>query len=178
MGRGRFLALLALIPLAACASVPRGVAGLRVEQRAAEGLIRIVNDGPRDLTLYYTNHPPFTSSYNMFKVRFRDGAGRVLDGDNWVRGWWTATMSSSELVDRSAGPPPRRPLTIPARGHIDMRRDMDLLTVNRRQTDSVVGPCEMQVMLSVHPGTRWSDRRIEVLSEWAPEPCPTVNAWR
>lgn len=50
--------------------------------------------------------------------------------------------------------------------------------MNRRQTDPVAGPCEMQVMLVGYAGMRWTDRRIEVLSGWAPEPCPAINAWR
>lgn len=65
--------------------MPRDVASLRVEQRPAEGLIRIINEGPRDFILYYNDPRTFTSSYNMLWVRFRDGTGRVLDADDPVR---------------------------------------------------------------------------------------------
>lgn len=176
MGAGRFLVLLALIPLAACASRPGDVATLQIEQRPAEALIRITNSGPRAFTLYY-NDPEHFFGYNMLLVRFRDGSGQVLD-DEFTHGWWTPLALISSIEDPRRGPPRRRRLTIPARGQIDLARNLEALTTGRVQFDPVAGPCEVQVMLAGYPGRRWSDRRIEVVGGWQPAPCPTVNARR
>jgi hypothetical protein len=114
----------------------------------------------------------------MLLVRFRDGAGRMVDGDNGMRGWWTPMAVISSIEDPRRGPPRRRRLTIPARGQIDLARDLEALTAARVQLDPAVGPCEVQVMLAGYPGRRWHQERIEVVSAWQPAPCPTVNGRR
>lgn len=177
MAERRALAILFLLALGACASRPGDTAALRIEQRPAEALIRIANSGPRPFILYYHDPQPLFG-YNMLLIRFRDGSGRVLDRDDGMRGWWTPLASISSIDDPRRGPPRRHRLTIPARGRLDLARNLEALTTGRVQLDPVTGPCEMQVMLAGYPGRRWSDRRIEVVGDWQAAPCPTVNARR
>jgi hypothetical protein len=177
MAERRALAAFFLLALCACASRPGDVAALEIEQRPGEALIRITNSGPRPFALYYSDADHFFG-YNMLLVRFRDGAGRVLDGDSFLQGWWTPLALVSSIEDPRRGPPRRRRLAIPARGRIDLARNLEALTTGWVQLDPVIGPCEVQVMLAGYAGRRWSDRRIEVAGDWRPAPCPAVNGRR
>ncbi|HEV7659203.1 MAG TPA: hypothetical protein VGO55_05090 [Allosphingosinicella sp.] len=177
MAERRTLAAFFLLALGACASRPGDVAALQIEQRPAEALIRITNSGPRAFTLHYSDADHFLG-YNMLLVRFRDGAGRVLDDQPYTHGWWTPLALVSSIEDPRRGPPRRRGLAIPARGRIEMARDLAALTTGWVQLDPVTGPCEVQVMLAGYAGRRWSAQRIEVAGDWQPAPCPAVNGRR
>ena len=112
----------------------------------------------------------------MLLIRFRDGAGRVLDDSPFTQGWWTPLALISSFEDPGGGPPRRLRLTVPARGRIDLREESRRADHRASQLDPAAGPCEVQVMLAGYPGRRWSDRRIEVVGGWQPASCPAVNA--
>jgi len=164
------LGALALAPLTGCTTLHADYSGLRVEQRPAEGTFRLSNGGPRDATLNYNFSTSF-GDYQMFFVRFRDGDLRVIGDDGAMHGWWTplSLTSRSYAFGERAN---RRTLTIPAGGRIDMPRDFAQLTVGLYTAQAVRGPCEAQIMLVGYRGMLAGERRIEVVSEWQPAPCP------
>ena len=163
----RALAILLLLPAPVLAAPP---GGLRLEDRAAENVIRISNPSRRAVTVFY-NYAGSFGDYQMLKIRFRDGAGRIvgLDGGHGD-GWWTPLVNDSNLY--RPGHVPRRSLTVAAGDVYDMPRDIGALTAWLRMGEvRVAGPCQIQLMLATYPDRRSSARR-EVTSEWQPADCP------
>ena len=164
-------AFLISMSLAACTSVPPEDRSLRIEDRPAEGVIRISNPARKTARVYYNFQLGF-GDYQMLFVRFRDAAGRFIKRD--YDGWHTPLEVTSNLY-RPGEYPPRKPLAIRPGGFLDLPRDLGEMTRWLFVTEEVAGPCEMQIMLSVF-GERWTNRRLETVGEWQPAPCPKVNA--
>ncbi|HEY5721441.1 MAG TPA: hypothetical protein VIT45_03875 [Allosphingosinicella sp.] len=153
--------------LAACTSVPPEDRSLRIEDRPAEGVIRISNPSRMTARVYYNYEPGF-GDHQMLFFRFRDAERRIIKRE--YDGWFTPLEVTSNL----SGPgeyPPRKQLVIRPRGYIDLRRDVGAMTKWFFMNEEVTGPCEMQLKLSVF-SERWTNRRLETEGAWQPAPCP------
>ena len=158
-----------------CESPPS--AGLRLEDRAAEGVFRVSNPTAADITLYYDVASSF-GDYQMLFIRFRDRSGNLLNERYEDCGWWSPKEYHSNLYEPGEWPE-RQSLTIPAGGSLDIRRDVEALTRwllwANREGPSADGPCEIQVRLYgyLEPQT-WEG--VSADSEWGPAPCPPVRS--
>jgi hypothetical protein len=170
----RWLSILLLLQAAGAPAPPRESA-LVIEDRPAEKLIRIVNRSGEDAEIYYNIIPGY-GDYQMLRIRFRDGGGRILGGDKAGDGWYTPMMMHSSLR-RGGEYPPRDRLKIPAGGKVDLKRDIPALTQMMAVLDSAAAPCALQIMLAGYTGAR-SNLVIQPVSQWTPVACPEVNARR
>lgn len=169
MARASRAALLLPLSLAACAHAP---AALAVEDLPTENLVRIVNSRPRAVRFYYADEPGFDERFQMFGIRYRDGAGRLVAmNGGGPEAWWTPLAYSSNLY--VPGRQPSQPLTVPGRGSRDFPRAELLAWLRPRYGDAprVTGPCTVQFRLFARPHPR-SLRYFGILSGWAPGPCP------
>jgi len=191
MASGRLLALICLLPLAACATAwrPQSTAdthgdpsggcatppvtpGLLLESRPDEGVFRVSNRTGRRIDIHYDQREGF-GDYQMFFVRFRDRDGTLLDDQYGSCGWRTQKEVISE-AHRQGPRPPRQTglLSVPGGGSITIRRDLAALA-SRLATFGALppGPCKIQVRLYGYPDPR-SWRIGGAVSEWQPAPCP------
>lgn len=162
-------AFLLALCLSACAGVPHQVRGLTVENLSDTDLIRISNPSRKRARVYYPYHDGF-GDLQMLHVRFRDVNGRIIDPD--YGGWHTPLSMISQAYEPGEYGP-RKSLIIPGGGHVDMQRDMDVMTRGLWVREKAEAPCEVQVKLSVFAKRR-TNERFETVSEWRPGPCPTL----
>jgi len=171
----RRLPILALVLTSAAAAAPRSGPDLVIEDRPAENVIRIVNRSGEDAEIYYNIIPGY-GDYQMLRIRFRDGEGRVLGGDVPGDGWYTPMLMHSSVL-REGEHPRRDRLKIPARGKVDLHRDIAALTLGMTVFDRPAGPCALQILLAGWNGAR-GDRPVQPESQWTPSACPEPNARR
>jgi hypothetical protein len=174
MAPGRYLASAALLFLPACSNVTLEDTGLRIEDRPADGVVRVLNPSRTPARLYYNWANGF-GGYQMFWIRFRDGAGNLVRINGGQEdGWWSPVIASST----SYGPgewPPRRELVIPAQGFLDIDRDVGpMMAWIRGSRISAAGPCEIQIMLRAYSERRSWDR-VELLTNWQRSACPSSS---
>ena len=164
-----------LLQTAACATAPRPEPVLLIEDRPAENIIRIANPSSGDADIFYNIIPRY-GPYQMLRIRFRDGEGRLLGGGDPEDGWFTPMMMHSSLP-RPGEYPRRDRIRIAAGGRLDLARDIGALTQMMPVFDKATAPCELQIMLAAYRGPR-SSRPIRPVSNWTPAACPEVNARR
>ena len=162
-------AFLLSLCLAACTTVPSQDLRLGIEDRPAEGVIRVSNPLRKAVRVFHPYQGGF-GDLQMLQVRFRDARGRIIDPD--YGGWYTPLSMTSDAYEPGEYGP-RKPFVIPGGGFVDLHRDLDALTQGLWTRGKVEPPCEMQVKLSVYVRLR-TNRRFETLSGWQPGPCPRL----
>jgi len=156
-----------LLLLAGCATVPDQPPPLVVEDIPQQNMLRISNRSNRQVTLHY-NYGASFGDLQMFFIRIRDRNGQILDLGGSPDGWFTPRGYSGTLYRR----PPRRRLVVPARGTVDLGRNVSAFT-NWVRWDGPRdgGPCEIQFRLFGYIDND-PRRPLEALTTWQPGPCP------
>lgn len=153
--------------VAGCATTPRPAPVLAVQDLSDQHIIRVTNSSETGARISYSYSPEF-GPLQMFMVRFRDRNGAIFPiVYDHADGWFTPKVHSASLRM------PQRTLVVPAGGSIDFPRDIDFLAgFTQFEGARDRGPCQVQVKLF---GNLDNDpqRRVEILSDWRPGPCPT-----
>ena len=153
-----------------CFASPTDGSLLRVVDRLAEGVFRVSNVTGSDIRFHYDAVSSF-GDYQMFFVRFRDGAGNPIpipgmsDCD-----FYSPKVNWSDLVHHEQKPD-RKTFTVPAGGHRDIRRDLRDFFAWWRGPKAAAGPCQVQVRLFGYLDATTRDS-IGAVTEWQPSPCP------
>ena len=171
--RAAYLAALLSLGVAACVTSPHAI---RLEERPAENLVRIVNPHSRAVRYYVVPGGGgwFDSPYRIFHVRYRDRDGRIIVLGGSSDGWWTLLDLSSDLPI-AVGRAPAERVTLAGRASRDFSRPglLEWLGQHHHQRPPVAAPCTAQLRLFVRRHPRSIDH-VEILGEWHPAPCPTV----
>ena len=154
--------------------MPSPARPLRIDARPDERIFRVSNPGPSTINLYYDWASSF-GDYQMFFIRFVDGAGNLLQARGDDCGWWSPKENQSMLWLPGRWPERRR-LSVPARGHIDIPIDLAALTSwwSYGGGAQATGPCAMQVRLFGYLKRRTWDS-VTAETAWLPAPCPPVS---
>jgi hypothetical protein len=153
-----------------CFDSPADGSIVRVEDRLADGVIRVSNRTRSDIRFYYDVASSF-GDYQMFFVRFRDGAGNPipLPGISDCKfyspkAYWSDIVTDEERPDRES-------FIIPAGGYRDIKRDLTDFFAWWRDPKTGTGPCQVQFRLFGYLDAQTREG-IGAVTEWQPSPCP------
>jgi hypothetical protein len=153
-----------------CFGSPADGSLLRVEDRPAEGVVRVSNPTGSDIRFYYDAVSSF-GDYQMFFVRFRDGAGNPIPIPGMPDcNFYSPKVNWSDLVDPDEKPD-RKNFTIPAGGHRDIKRELKDFFGWWRGPKTATGPCQVQVRLFGYLNATTRNGK-GAITEWQPSPCP------
>ena len=154
-----------------CAGSPADGSVLRVEDRAADGVVRVTNPTASDIKFYYDAASSF-GDYQMFFVRFRDGFGKPIPISGMSDcDFYSPKVNHADLLVEGKKPD-RKSFAIPAGGSLDIKRDLtDFFLWWRGRKDDVTGPCQVQIRLYGYLNDRTWDG-IGAVTQWQPSPCP------
>lgn len=157
--------------LAACTSTPPLATALRLEDRPANGVVRVHNSAADAATVWYNYFRSFADGPLMLQVRWRDRDRRIVyfNGTWPGRGWWTPLALISSLCPIEGCP--RRSFTVPGRSYVDLERNVGWFTRDIRDEIVANGPCQIQFVLRANQRRRSRDA-VEITSEWQPADCP------